>query len=230
MATTETTVKVQKGDVVELTQNSVTKAIGRYALVTKGERGGGVEVRGYVEGQAVGEPDMVGRELVTRKLTKAEVAELVEADRREREAEGGDGAAETPKRKKKGKGLAPGIGPVPPAPKCSAASRKPGGKQAKATKKADGKAPTPRKKAAKAEGGEKKLGALDAAAKVLEEAGEPMSAKAMIEQMAAKGYWTSPGGKTPAATLYAAIIREIAAKGAESRFTKTERGRFALAK
>jgi hypothetical protein len=27
----------------------------------------------------------------------------------------------------------------------------------------------------------------------------------MIEAMAAKRYWTSPGGKTPAATLYTAV-------------------------
>jgi hypothetical protein len=27
-----------------------------------------------------------------------------------------------------------------------------------------------------------------------------MNTKAMIEAMAAKGYWTSPGGKTPHAT------------------------------
>ena len=46
--------------------------------------------------------------------------------------------------------------------------------------------------------------------------------------MAAKGYWTSPGGQTPAATLYSALIREIAKKGAEARFVKVERGQFAL--
>lgn len=40
-----------------------------------------------------------------------------------------------------------------------------------------------------------KLSALDAAAKVLAEAGEPMTSKAMIDAMAAKGYWTSPGGR-----------------------------------
>ncbi len=74
-----------------------------------------------------------------------------------------------------------------------------------------------------------KMSALDAAAKVLAESGEPMTSKAMIDAMAAKGYWTSPGGKTPQATLYAAIIREIQTKGAEARFTKTERGHFALA-
>ena len=56
-----------------------------------------------------------------------------------------------------------------------------------------------------------------------------MNAKQLIEAMAEKGYWTSPAGKTPHATLYAAILREINAKGKDARFTKTDRGRFALA-
>ena len=47
---------------------------------------------------------------------------------------------------------------------------------------------------------------------------------------AKKGYWTIPGGKTPAATLDSAILREIGTKGKEARFTKTERGKFARAK
>ncbi len=75
----------------------------------------------------------------------------------------------------------------------------------------------------------KKMSALDAAAKVLGESKEPMATKAMIEAMSAKGYWTSPGGQTPHATLYAAILREINVKGSESRFTRTDKGRFALA-
>ena len=73
----------------------------------------------------------------------------------------------------------------------------------------------------------KKLSALDAAAKVLAETGQPMSCKEMIEAMAQKGYWSSPGGKTPASTLYFAITKEISTKGKESRFKKTDRGRFA---
>lgn len=73
----------------------------------------------------------------------------------------------------------------------------------------------------------KKMSALDAAAKVLAEAGEPMNAKQMIDAMAAKGYWSSPGGKTPHATLYAAILREIGTKKHESRFRKTTKGHFA---
>ncbi|MEX2287741.1 MAG: winged helix-turn-helix domain-containing protein [Planctomycetaceae bacterium] len=75
-----------------------------------------------------------------------------------------------------------------------------------------------------------KMSALDAAAKVLGESKEPMAAKEMIDAMAAKGYWKSPGGKTPQATLYAAIIREVATKGKDARFKKTDRGRFTLAK
>jgi HB1/ASXL restriction endonuclease-like protein with HTH domain len=74
---------------------------------------------------------------------------------------------------------------------------------------------------------EKKLSAIDAAAQVLATSKQPMNAKEMIEAMAAKSLWTSPGGQTPWATLYSAIIREIALKGKEARFVKTERGKFA---
>jgi hypothetical protein len=73
----------------------------------------------------------------------------------------------------------------------------------------------------------KKLSALDAAAQVLAETGQPMACNEMIEAMAQKGYWSSPGGKTPASTLYSGITKEIATKGKESRFQKTDRGRFA---
>jgi hypothetical protein len=92
-----------------------------------------------------------------------------------------------------------------------------------ATKKAEKTAKAPKEKAAKADG---KMSAIDAAAKVLKEAREPLNAKQMIEAMSSKGYWTSPGGKTPHATLYSAILREVQTKGNESRFVKTERGKF----
>jgi HB1, ASXL, restriction endonuclease HTH domain len=78
-----------------------------------------------------------------------------------------------------------------------------------------------------AEPQEKKLSALDAAAKILAETRTPMNCQELIGAMAGKGYWTSPGGKTPAATLYSAMLREIAVKGAQARFTKTGRGHFA---
>ena len=74
----------------------------------------------------------------------------------------------------------------------------------------------------------KKPGALDAAVKVLRETGQPMSTREMVEEMASKGYWKSPAGKTPSATLYSAILRELNTKGADARFKKVERGRFAL--
>ena len=73
----------------------------------------------------------------------------------------------------------------------------------------------------------KKYSALDAAVLVLRESPQPMSCPELIAQMAAKGYWTSPKGKTPASTLYAAIAREVKLKGAASRFNKTGPGRFA---
>jgi hypothetical protein len=90
--------------------------------------------------------------------------------------------------------------------------------------------PKRRRKAKKSEtapGSAKKLSALDAAAKVLAEADTAMTCQEMIEAMAAKGYWTSPAGKTPDATLYSAILREIGTKGADARFVKTQRGQFA---
>ena len=71
------------------------------------------------------------------------------------------------------------------------------------------------------------MSCLNAAAKVLVEKGEAMTCKEMIEAIAAKGYWTTPGGKTPHATLYSSIAREIRDKGKESRFKKSDRGKFA---
>ena len=88
--------------------------------------------------------------------------------------------------------------------------------------------PQPRPKKAKPEPKPKKLSALDAAAKVLAITGEPMTAKGLIEAMTERGFWTSPGGQTPEATLSAAIGREIATKGTTSRFRKTAPGRFAF--
>ena len=106
------------------------------------------------------------------------------------------------------------------------------GKPARAARAKEAKTP-PAKKKARVEGKlEGKLatsrpGALESAAKVLDEEHRPMKCKELIEAMAAKGYWTSPAGKTPEATLYAAIAKEIATKGKESRFVKVARGQFA---
>jgi hypothetical protein len=83
-------------------------------------------------------------------------------------------------------------------------------------------------KGTKAKAANGKLSCIDAAAKVLGENKQPLTTKEMIEAMAAKGYWSSPNGQTPAATLYSAILREIKTKGKESRFEKTEKGKFAV--
>ena len=74
----------------------------------------------------------------------------------------------------------------------------------------------------------KRISGLDLAAKVLAEAKEPLQAKAIAERAIAAGWQTT--GKTPHATLYAAMIREIAKKVKDSRFVKTDRGLFAANK
>jgi hypothetical protein len=99
-----------------------------------------------------------------------------------------------------------------------------------AAPKKPGKAKPAKNAKAKAEAKPKKMSALDAAAKVLADTGEAMNAKTLIEAMATKGLWSSPGGKTPHATLYAAILREINTKGKEARFTKASKGHFAATK
>jgi hypothetical protein len=107
-------------------------------------------------------------------------------------------------------------------------TKAPKAKSAKAkTPKAAVPAKVAKTKKAKADG---KMSAIDAAAKVLADSREPMNCKSLIDAMAAKGLWTSPGGKTPHATLYSAILREINEKGADARFVKTERGQFAAKK
>ncbi|MBI5863763.1 MAG: winged helix-turn-helix domain-containing protein [Planctomycetes bacterium] len=82
-------------------------------------------------------------------------------------------------------------------------------------------------KAAKSPANDKPLSGLDAAAKVLADAGEPMRARELVNTMIERGLWKS-GGKTPHATIYAAMIREIAAKKSAARFRKTDRGLFAF--
>ena len=49
----------------------------------------------------------------------------------------------------------------------------------------------------------------------------------LVEAMEAKGLWKSPGGKTPDATLYASILRDLR-KGKDARFKKAAPGKFAL--
>ena len=71
-----------------------------------------------------------------------------------------------------------------------------------------------------------RVSALDAAATVLKANGGAMRSGEMIAAMADQSLWSSPNGKTPHATLYAAILREIGAKAKDARFRKVERGKF----
>ena len=68
---------------------------------------------------------------------------------------------------------------------------------------------------------------LDAAVDVLKRHDEPMGAKELVAHIIEEGLWATQG-KTPEATLYSALIREISHKGADARFQKVSRGRFAL--
>ena len=52
-----------------------------------------------------------------------------------------------------------------------------------------------------------------------------MSVAEVFKVIEERGLWRTEG-KTPSATLYAAIIREIRAKKQDARFRKTDRGRF----
>lgn len=81
--------------------------------------------------------------------------------------------------------------------------------------------------AAKREPTAKRASGLDLAVRALAAAKTPLNAKAIAERVLAAGWTTS--GKTPHATLYAAMIREIAAKGKDARFRKSDRGLFVAA-
>lgn len=94
---------------------------------------------------------------------------------------------------------------------------------------------TPKTEAPTAKRGEPKApkkarrSGLNAAATVLAAAGKPMTVKDIVDAATTQKLWASEG-KTPYATVYAAIIREIAAKGLASRFRKTAPGQFEFVK
>jgi len=105
-----------------------------------------------------------------------------------------------------------------------------GEKPAKATKptKAEKQRDTGEPVATVAKTDRKPLSLLNAAAIVLEACDRPLSCKEIIEKAVDAGVWEPSAGKTPANTLYSSILREIAKKGADSRFVKAERGKFKL--
>jgi len=71
-----------------------------------------------------------------------------------------------------------------------------------------------------------RISGLTAAHMVLVDAGTALNVKQIVEIAAEKGWWKSDAA-TPSATIYAAVIREIATKGKQSRFKKVGRGKFA---
>jgi hypothetical protein len=122
----------------------------------------------------------------------------------------------------------------PAKPKAKKTASKASAPKKAAKAKAEQKTPVAKpeaKKAAKvkAEPKPKRVSLLDAAAARLARTKKPMSCREMIETLAAEGTWASPNGKTPHATLHAAILREIGAKGDQARFIKAEPGHFAAA-
>jgi len=66
------------------------------------------------------------------------------------------------------------------------------------------------------------LTCLDAAFRLLKDRGIAIHARRMIEEMAERGLWKSPNGATPWTTVSVEMRREIAAKGAASRFVRGE--------
>jgi hypothetical protein len=76
----------------------------------------------------------------------------------------------------------------------------------------------------------KRVSLLDAAATVLADAKTPMQARAIVDAVVEQGLWKPGAGRTPHATLYAAMTREIAAKGKDARFRKVDRGQFEAVK
>ncbi|MGD9126055.1 MAG: winged helix-turn-helix domain-containing protein [Planctomycetia bacterium] len=86
----------------------------------------------------------------------------------------------------------------------------------------------PPKKSPKTSG--KKTSLLDVAAQVLETEDRPMGCHEIVEAAIEQNFWKPGSGKTPANTLYSSIIREIAKRGDDSRFQRSEeRGKFELA-
>jgi|WetSurMetagenome_2_1015567.scaffolds.fasta_scaffold111374_1 hypothetical protein len=169
------------------------------------------------------------------KTTKTKAAAATKAPKTPTAAHGAAGKPPAAKDAKKGK-AAKGAAPAAPAASGLAEEHlSPGAQADLARVRAAGGQPDPsldaavanagKAKAAKSAKGPKKPSLLDLAAEVLKKADKPMGCKEMVEAVLAGGKWSTKG-KTPAATLYSAIIREIADRTRGSRFKKVERGQF----
>ena len=71
------------------------------------------------------------------------------------------------------------------------------------------------------------MNSIDAAAKVLEDSGEPLHIKEISRRILEQGLWETQG-KTPDATINAGISTDIQKNGENSRFQRTDPGIFAL--
>ena len=151
----------------------------------------------------------------TEKARKAALA-VVQGNLARIEAAEANGAAMAPAGAPEGEVRAAAGSPVPPKAKGGKGAKAKAPKAVKASKAPKEKKP-------------KKVSGLDAAAMVLASAKEPMNMKQVFAEIQAKKLWTTKGA-TPEATLYAAVIREIAAKGKDSRFKKHDRGLFTASK
>ena len=150
-----------------------------------------------------------GRAKVAGKAEASEAPKVAIAKNEKAKAAGAAAAKKT-KSKRKGGAKAAVVETMDAATKAEV-----GAKSAKAKKDDGEKRP-------------KRISALDAAAQVLAKAGKPMKAQELIAAMAEQNLWKSPAGKTPHATLYAAMMRDARDKGSASRFRKVDRGMFAV--
>lgn len=69
--------------------------------------------------------------------------------------------------------------------------------------------------------------ALEAAYRVLREAGEPLHVEEITRRILATGIWCT-NGKTPSATVNARIAVDIKSHGDASRFVRTRPATYAL--
>jgi len=118
------------------------------------------------------------------------------------------------------------IAKIEAAEQSAKVSRQPSKKKVSTAKKPNAKLRV--QKPADSGGKAKRVSGLDAAANVLAAFKEPMSCRDIAERAVEAGWKTD--GKTPGATLHAAISREIRDKGREARFKKAGRGLFAANK
>jgi len=112
----------------------------------------------------------------------------------------------------------------------SPAPGKPVAKGAEIAPTAAAKSTTTKTTKTTAERASKKTGLLDAAVAVLTKMKVPMNCPQIINEMRSSHLYEFGKGLTPAATLYASILREIQKKGGQARFKKVQRGYFELSK